>query len=56
MVLDIVIPRGGHGGGAHVRAQFGRDGGRGRFFDQFLVAPLHAALALAERDGVTWHE
>src|SRR5207237_38619 len=37
---------------AHLGAQFGRDDGAGRLLDHLLVAPLHAAFALAEPDAV----
>jgi hypothetical protein len=40
------------GGLAHARPQLGRDGRRGRFFDQLLVAALDGAVALAQVDGV----
>ena len=37
---------------AHPRPQFRRHRRRRRFLDQFLVPPLHRAIALAEMDGV----
>ena len=40
------------GGLAHALAQLGRDGRRGRLFDQLLVAALDGAVALAQVDGV----
>ena len=39
-----------HRGVAHLLAQIGRDDGRGRLFDHFLMAPLDGAFALTERD------
>ena len=39
-------------GAAHALAQLRVHGRRGRFLDQFLVAPLHRAVALAEVDAV----
>ena len=39
---------GGHGRGAHFAAQFRGEEGRGAFFHDFLVAPLHGAFAVEE--------
>jgi len=39
-----------HCGIAHAFAQLRRHDGRGSFFDHLLVAALHRAFALAERD------
>ena len=41
-----------HGGLAHAHAQLGRDGRRRRLLDDFLVAALDGAVALAEVDDV----
>src|SRR5665647_3208110 len=50
----LVVSRrgGGHGGFAHLPPQLRRDGRRGRLLDELLVAPLDAAVALAEVDAV----
>ncbi len=39
-----------HRGLAHLLAQVGRDDGRGRFLDHFLMAPLDGAFPFTERD------
>ena len=41
-----------HRRGAHLLSQLRRDGGRGRLLDQFLMAALDRAIALAERDDM----
>ena len=43
---------GGHAGFADFLALFGGDAGCGCFFDYFLVAALHGAVALAQINGV----
>ena len=41
-----------HRGQAHLLAQLGRQAGRGRLFQHFLVAALHRAVALEQVDAV----
>ncbi len=49
--VDVTAGAGqAHSGIAHFLAQIGRHDGRRGFLDHFLVAALHGALALAERD------
>ena len=45
-------PRGRDCGVAHSLPQFGRDRGRGGLLDDFLMAALNRAIALAEMDDV----
>ena len=44
--------RGGDRGRAHAGTKVGVHGGRGRFLDHLLVAPLHRAVALAQVNDV----
>ena len=48
----LVVDRAGEGDGrvAHRRAERRPDRGRGRLLEHLLVAPLHGAVALADRD------